>query len=99
MHCSIGRDRTGTFAMLLEMLLGVGENDIYLDYELSLFSAAGCSDNTPVNTLFYTYFWPTYNYINQNYEGDSASEKCEAFLLDAGVTAEEIASIRSLLLV
>lgn len=99
MHCSIGRDRTGTFAMLLEMLLGVGEYDIYLDYELSLFSAAGCSDNTPVNTLFYTYFWPTYSYIDQNYEGDTMSEKCEAFLLDVGVTAEEIASIRSLLLV
>ncbi len=99
MHCSIGRDRTGTFAMLLEMLLGVGENDIYADYELSLFSASGCSDNTPVNTLFYTYFWPTYNYINQNYEGDTAAKRCEEYLLDVGVTAEEIASIRSLLLV
>jgi len=99
MHCAIGRDRTGTVAMLLELLLGMSENDIYMDYELSLFSAAGCSDNTPFDKLFYTYFWPTYNYISQNYSGGSMMQKCESFMLEIGLMSEEISSIRALLLV
>lgn len=98
MHCAIGRDRTGTVAMLLLTLLGVGQDDVFMDYEMSLFSAAGCSDNTSVLKLITTYFRPTYNYI-RDYAGGSPSENCERFLLDCGVTEEEIASIRSLLLV
>ena len=37
-HCHIGADRTGTLAVLLEGLLGVGESDLYKDYELTSFS-------------------------------------------------------------
>lgn len=98
MHCAIGRDRTGTIAMLLLTLLGVAQNDIYMEYELSLFSAAGCSDNTTALKLFSTYFDPTYCYI-RDYAGGTPAENCAAFLQDCGVTAEEIASIRALLLV
>ena len=101
MHCAIGRDRTGTVAMLLETLLGVGINDFYLDYEMSLFSVAGCSDDTPVNKLMGTYFDPTYYYIDEYGKNADATlaEKCEQFLIDCGVTADEIAAIRSILLV
>ena len=97
-HCAIGRDRTGTFALLLGMLLGVEQDGLFLDYEMSLFSAAGCSDNTPIDTLFDNFLWPTYTYI-ENYGKGSAAQNCEQFLKDAGLTAEEIASIRSILLV
>ncbi len=98
MHCAIGRDRTGTIAMLLLTLLGVDGRDIYMDYELSLFSSAGCSDNTTALKLLSTYFDPTYSYIC-DYAGGTPAENCERFLLDCGVTEAEIASIRSLLLV
>lgn len=98
MHCAIGRDRTGTIAMLLLTLLGVAQNDIDMDYELSLFSASGCSDNTTALTLFSTYFDPTYSYIN-TYAGSTPAERCAKFLQECGVTEEEIASIRALLLV
>ena len=37
LHCNIGRDRTGTICSLLGGLLGMYEEDIYKDYELSFF--------------------------------------------------------------
>ena len=40
----------------------------------------------------------TYLYIYNNYEGDTFSEKVEDFLLDIGVTADEIASIKEIML-
>ena len=44
-HCAIGRDRTGTFAMLVLGLLGVSEGDIAKDYELTYFAPDGISTN------------------------------------------------------
>ena len=43
-HCSHGVDRAGTLVYLAEMLLGVSEADIDIDYELSSFS--GRADRT-----------------------------------------------------
>jgi len=37
-HCIFGADRTGTFAFIIESLLGVSENQIAIDYELTSFS-------------------------------------------------------------
>ncbi|MBP5559124.1 MAG: tyrosine-protein phosphatase [Bacteroidales bacterium] len=37
-HCIFGADRTGTLAFLMEALLGVGENQLAIDYELTSFS-------------------------------------------------------------
>ncbi|MBQ7700623.1 MAG: tyrosine-protein phosphatase [Clostridia bacterium] len=51
-HCSLGRDRTGTLAVILQALLGVSENDIYMDYEASFFSdMGGYADTTPPSTM------------------------------------------------
>lgn len=36
-HCAGGADRTGTLAFLIEALLGVSENDLSKDYELTTF--------------------------------------------------------------
>ena len=40
-HCSLGRDRTGTLAMILLGVLDVKEGDISKEYELSYFSPKG----------------------------------------------------------
>lgn len=40
-HCTSGADRTGTFAFLLEGLLGVEIDDLYRDFELTSFSMGG----------------------------------------------------------
>lgn len=42
-HCSLGRDRTGTFGVLLLGLLGVREGDISKEYEVTYFSPMGYS--------------------------------------------------------
>ena len=40
-HCTSGADRTGTFAFLLEGMLGVQIDDLYKDFELTTFSMGG----------------------------------------------------------
>ena len=97
-HCSLGRDRTGTLAMVLGGLLGLDENTLMMEYELSVFSYWGTNGGTKYNDGLRDTIHDTYLYINDNYEGDNFSEKVENFLLEIGVTAEEIASIRSIML-
>lgn len=98
-HCSAGRDRTGMAAMFVQALCGVSEKDIFIDYEMSFFSIRGCLDGAGV-WLMVAQFNATVDYIKENY-GESNmtfNKKCELFLLDIGVTAEEISSIRDILL-
>ena len=40
-HCTSGADRTGTFAFLLNGMLGVSVDDLYKDFELTCISMAG----------------------------------------------------------
>jgi len=40
-HCQLGRDRTGTLAFLLGALCGVGQQDLFLDFEMAYFSNYG----------------------------------------------------------
>ena len=68
-----------------------------MEYELSAFSFWGAY-NGNYNTSLRNSIHDTYLYINNNYEGNSFSEKVEDFLLEIGVTAEEIASIKSIML-
>ena len=101
MHCQIGRDRTGTLAFLINALLGVGEKDLYLDYELSFMSQAGCNDFvdgiTP-STFLSDHFWSLYSYIDNYVDEGTLSDKVEAFMLDIGITEKELVSIRTIML-
>lgn len=45
-HCAAGADRTGTFACVIEALLGVSQSDIDKDYELTCFATGTGSDGT-----------------------------------------------------
>ena len=96
-HCSLGRDRTGTLALVIEGLLGLDEQTLMMEYELSAFSFWGAY-NANFNTSLRNSIHDTYLYINNNYEGNSFSEKVEDFLLEIGVTSEEIASIKNIML-
>lgn len=97
-HCSLGRDRTGTLAMVLGGLLGLDENALIMEYELSVFSYWGTNGSTKYNNGLRNLIHDTYLYIDNNYDGDTYSEKVESFLLEIGVTAEEIASIKDIML-
>ena len=49
-HCSLGRDRTGTVAMLTLGILGVPEGDISQEYELTQFAPLGYATSTGETT-------------------------------------------------
>ncbi len=97
-HCSLGRDRTGTLAFLLEALCGVSKDDIYMDYEVSFFSdMSGYDDSTAPSAMVNVL--DTFRQTVQNYaKGRSLSEAARAFLLELGMTEAELDAIRANLL-
>ena len=96
-HCSLGRDRTGTIVFLINALCGVGETDLFLDYEISYFSRKWGLDGQTASHMVGTAFQSLYNYI-QTYGVGSLAKKTERFMLDLGVTKAEIDNIRNILL-
>ena len=95
-HCSIGRDRTGTLVSLINGLLGVSEEDLARDYELSYF--AGCFGENPIPMRdMLPKFLTIPDYI-KTYNGKNYSERVENFLLQIGVSKNDIESIRSIML-
>ena len=89
LHCTYGCDRTGTISMLLEGLLGVSAEDVLRDYELS--------------GMFL--YHVTRDYWGGGFlekllalEGETLQQKVEGYLLSAGVTAEEIATLKNIFL-
>ena len=66
-----------------------------MDYEMSFFSQMGSLDGQTVETM-YNSFSRMYNYVS-GLTSEDFSKDCEAYLLDAGITEEEIAKIRDIL--
>lgn len=90
-HCLAGRDRTGTLVMLLEGMLGAIKEDMYRDYELSLFVDEGAC-------MYMGDRWlPMIQWIENYGEGETFSEHITQYLLDAGVTQEELNRIHHIL--
>ncbi len=90
MHCSGGRDRTGTLAFLLNGLLGVAEDDLCRDWETSVFADAGDSFTSDriVGLLA----------LLNSYPGETLRERIETYVKGCGITAAEIEKFRSLML-
>lgn len=95
-HCSIGRDRTGTLVSLINGLLGVSEEDLARDYELSYF--AGCFGDNPIPMSDMLPKFLTIPEYIKTYNGRNYSQSVENFLLEIGVSQEDIDSIRSIML-
>ena len=93
-HCAIGRDRTGTLSFILQALCGVEKDALIREYELSYLSVGGTLDGNKqmVNTI--TAF---YDFVN-TYKGETFADKAGSLVKSLGVTDEDIASIRSILL-
>lgn len=90
MHCSGGRDRTGTLAFLLNGLLGVGEDDLCRDWETSIFSDQGAKFvSGRIKGLI--------DYLN-TMPGDTLQARIETYARGCGVTDAEIAAFRSIML-
>ena len=87
-HCTYGRDRTGSVCYLLEALLGVSDSDLEREYSLTAFT------NSYINL-------PELNALIERismFSGNTTQEKVEGYLLSIGVTPQQIASIREILL-
>lgn len=88
LHCTYGRDRTGSICYLLEALLGVSDKDLYKDYELSAFT------DSYVNTAEFNTFVDKI----KTFSGNTTQQRVEGYLLSIGVTADEISNIRQIFL-
>lgn len=95
-HCSIGRDRTGTLCFLINALLGVSEQDLFMDYEFSTLSL-NRSEYSSAQWLTGV-FDNMYDNVKAYAPDGTMAEATEAFMLSIGVTQEEIDSIREILL-
>ena len=97
-HCSMGRDRTGTTAFLILGLLGVDEDTLRHEYYASFFSTQGAFDPEEFPLLIINMNRLVDGFDAYGDEDDTLQQKIEAYLLDIGVTAKEIQSIRNIFL-
>lgn len=98
-HCSRGCDRVGTLSVLLEGVLGVSENNLCLDYEISSF----CGPNG-TRTRNEKYVVPDYDFEGmmatiKSYPGATLRDKFEYFWVNVcGVSAEQVEQFRRIMI-
>lgn len=98
-HCSLGRDRTGTVAMLTLGILGVPEGDISQEYEITQFAPNGYATSTGektkmVRTVDYkgaaNVIW---KYVNEA-AGETFRDGVEKYLIEIGISKADIDKFR-----
>lgn len=113
-HCNAGADRTGTVAFLVGGLLGVSEKDLTKDFELTSFGGQGKRLRSDVksdgygdtgvyqnDSSNYVAWGKLVDYVKDNYtEGGklSLSRGVEKYLLEAGVTQNDLNKVKVILL-
>ena len=81
MHCSIGADRTGTLAVLMEGLLGVDYCNICMDWELTSFALVTAAPGDDLRSRYRPECSQNFNYegmwnaIVNNHPGNTTQEK------------------------
>ena len=93
-HCIYGADRTGTLAFIIEALLGAGENELSIDYELTSFSYGLESPprrRGPRNELsVYRYRQMVEAVLSPVFPGTTIQEKIRGFLLRSGISEADL---------
>lgn len=93
-HCTGGADRTGTVSFLLNALCGVSEKDLIHDYEFTSFSIYGIrSSKEGAEYDFYEFLQK----LKNDYAGSTLEEKTNNYLLDIGLTQDEINNIKHIM--
>ena len=90
-HCIAGADRTGSLAYLLEALLGVSDEDLVLDWELTAF-------HNPNHKFAHAARYDKLVAGFDKYPGANAREKAEGYVKALGFTDEDIAKFRRIML-
>ena len=91
LHCSIGTDRTGYVAWLINAYLGVEEDLLWKDY---LFSNYGAIEGSRVVSSISKGYVQKLN----NMPGETLSEKAKAYLLEREVEESELNVLREMML-
>ena len=89
-HCIAGQDRTGAVAFVLNALLGVEEDQLWLDWEVTAF-------RNPSTGFNHEKFAPLPHGFD-SWPGETINERVEAYVLDLGFTPDDIATFRSIML-
>lgn len=93
-HCTMGADRTGTLACVLEGLLGMSQSDIDKDYELTCFSS-GAGTDTLARRRNEPEWKRLINAINA-ISGDTFRDKCVHFAVGTcGMSMADINAYRA----
>lgn len=90
-HCSLGADRCGTIAWMIESLLGMSSADKDKDYELTTFYVYQKQSETRYRTR--TDYKALYTYIG-SLEGDTFIDKVVKWYLYAGFSIDELNTFR-----
>jgi len=95
-HCIGGADRTGALAYVLNGVLGVSRQELETDWE-STFYPRIPDENPDPN------YWCRESHFNAGFskygkDDDSWNKRIELYLLDCGITKEEIETFRSIML-
>lgn len=97
-HCIGGADRTGSLAFVLNGLLGVSEHDLVYDWELTFYP--NVPDFVEPGNADY---WQRVQHLLKGFAtygvaSDPLQRRIELYLLDCGITADEIAAFRARML-
>ena len=91
-HCISGQDRTGSVAFILNGLLGVSEEELYLDWETTGFW------NPHTTFCHERCFDRLVDGFNEKVKGANLHEKIENYVLSLGFTKADIEKFRTLML-
>ncbi|MBO7620823.1 MAG: tyrosine-protein phosphatase [Victivallales bacterium] len=97
-HCIGGADRAGSLALVLEGILGVPERELGIDWENTFYPHL-----PDMKEEFGPTYWCRYQYFLELFpqygkEGDSFNKCIENYLLQCGITMEEIEKFRQIML-
>ena len=93
-HCIGGQDRTGAVACILEALLGVAENDLWRDWQLSALYNDLSRFGGPSGTRRFGALLD----VLKACSGETLAEKAAAYVKSCGFTYADIAAVRGRLL-
>lgn len=90
-HCIGGTDRTGTFAYLLGGLLGVSEDELILDYDISFIGGQGPDRR-------HRGWQESLTEAARNLPGSTLAEKLKGYFISLGFSEAEVEGVREFLL-
>lgn len=97
-HCLEGKDRTGIAVAILEFLMGASYDEVIADHMVSFYNYFGMTADDPhYENIVHgnlTAFLETYFGVDTLKGRTDLQEKAEQYLLDGGLTPEEIAALK-----